>query len=44
MMPSRWYFFSYDRRLIRRFANRKILITNGDLTTVEVKWSNGHES
>ncbi len=37
-------FLSYDRRLVRRFANRKILITNGDLTTVEVKWSNEHES
>lgn len=32
-------FLSYDRRLIRRFANRKILITSGSLTTVEVKWS-----
>ncbi len=30
-------FLSYDRRLIRRFANRKILITNGSLTTVGVK-------
>jgi ABC-type lipoprotein export system ATPase subunit len=30
-------FVSYDRRLIRRFATRKILITNGSLTTVEVK-------
>ena len=29
-------FLSYDRRLIRRFASRKILITNGTLTTVEV--------
>ncbi len=30
-------FLSYDRRLIRRFANRKILITKGSLTTVAVK-------
>ena len=30
-------FISYDRRLIRRFANRRILITNGSLTTVDVK-------
>jgi ABC-type lipoprotein export system ATPase subunit len=28
---------SHDRRLIRRYANRKILITNGSLTTVAVK-------
>jgi len=34
-------FLSYDRRLIRRFANRKILITNGALTTVDIKRSNG---
>jgi len=34
-------FLSYDRRLIRRFANRKILITNGALTTVAVKQTNG---
>ncbi len=34
-------FLSYDRRLIRRFANRKILITNGALTTVAVKQSGG---
>ncbi len=34
-------FLSYDRRLIRRFANRKILIANGALTTVDVKQSNG---
>jgi ABC-type ATPase involved in cell division len=31
-------FLSDDRRLIRRFANRKILITNGSLSTEEVKW------
>lgn len=30
-------FVSYDRRLIRRFATRKILITNGSLTTVGIK-------
>ena len=30
-------FFSFDRRFIRRFANRKILITNGALTTVDLK-------
>ncbi len=30
-------FLSYDRRLIRRFATRKILITNGSLTTVEIR-------
>ena len=29
-------FLSYDRRLIRRFANRKVLIANGTLTTVDV--------
>jgi ABC-type lipoprotein export system ATPase subunit len=28
---------SYDKRFIRRFANRKVLITNGSLTTVAVK-------
>lgn len=30
-------FVSYDRRLIRRFATRKVLITNGSLTTVDIK-------
>ena len=30
-------FLSYDRRLIRRFANRKILITDGSLTTVTTR-------
>ena len=34
-------FLSYDRRLIRRFANRKVMITNGALTTVDVKHMNG---
>ncbi len=34
-------FLSYDRRLVRRFANRKVLITNGALTAVAVKQSNG---
>jgi ABC-type lipoprotein export system ATPase subunit len=29
-------FISYDRRLVRRFANRKILITNGVLNTVDL--------
>jgi ABC-type lipoprotein export system ATPase subunit len=29
-------FVSYDRRLIRRFANRKVLITNGVLNTVNL--------
>jgi ABC-type lipoprotein export system ATPase subunit len=28
---------SYDRRLVRRFANKKILITNGSLTTVMIR-------
>lgn len=28
---------SYDKRFIRRFANRKVLITNGSLTTVAIK-------
>ncbi len=28
---------SYDRRLVRRYVNRKVLITNGSLTTVTVK-------
>ena len=37
-------FLSYDRRLIRRFANRKILITNGSLTTVEIRWSSEDDS
>ncbi len=32
-------FVSFDRRLIRRFATRKILITNGTLTTVDMKKS-----
>ncbi len=36
-------FVSYDRRLVRRFATRKILITNGSLTTVDVRKSNGDE-
>ena len=30
-------FCSYDRRLIRRFANRQIIVTNGSLTTVDIK-------
>jgi ABC-type ATPase involved in cell division len=30
-------FFSYDRRFIRRYANRKILIANGVLTTTDLK-------
>jgi ABC-type lipoprotein export system ATPase subunit len=30
-------FLSYDRRLVHRFATRRILITNGLLTTVDVK-------
>lgn len=30
-------FISYDRRLIRRFANRKITIADGILTTVDLK-------
>lgn len=34
-------FFSFDRRLIRRFANRKILIKNGSLTSVDIKQSAG---
>jgi ABC-type lipoprotein export system ATPase subunit len=29
-------FISYDRRFYRRFANRKILISNGELTTVDI--------
>lgn len=29
--------WTHDRRLIRRYANRKILITNGSLTTVGIK-------
>jgi D-methionine transport system ATP-binding protein len=29
-------FISYDRRFYRRFANRKIMISNGKLTTVEI--------
>lgn len=29
-------FISYDRRLTRRFANRKVLITNGVLNTVDL--------
>ena len=32
-------FESYDRRLVRRFATRKVLITNGSLTTVEIRKS-----
>jgi ABC-type lipoprotein export system ATPase subunit len=36
-------FLSYDRRLIRRFANRKVLITNGALTTVDIKLANGEQ-
>jgi ABC-type polysaccharide/polyol phosphate transport system ATPase subunit len=34
-------FLSYDRRLIRRFANRKVLITKGTLTTIDVKQAAG---
>ncbi len=34
-------FLSYDRRLIRRFANRKVLITKGSLTTIDVKQAMG---
>jgi ABC-type lipoprotein export system ATPase subunit len=34
-------FLSYDRRLIRRFANRKVLITKGTLTTIDVKQATG---
>jgi ABC-type ATPase involved in cell division len=34
-------FITYDRRLIRRFANRKILITNGTLTAVNIKRTSG---
>jgi len=30
-------FLSYDRRLVQRYANRKVLITNGSLTTVSIK-------
>jgi ABC-type molybdate transport system ATPase subunit len=33
-------FLSYDRRLVRRFANRKILITDGVLTCVDTKRAN----
>lgn len=29
-------FLSYDKRLIRRFANRKIVIANGSLTTIDL--------
>jgi ABC-type lipoprotein export system ATPase subunit len=36
-------FVSFDRRLIRRFATRKILITNSTLTTVDIKRSLGDE-
>jgi ABC-type molybdate transport system ATPase subunit len=36
-------FLSFDRRLVRRFANRKVMITNGSLTTVSVKDSTGGE-
>lgn len=34
-------FLSYDRRLIRRFANRKIYIADGTLNTIYVKHGNG---
>jgi ABC-type lipoprotein export system ATPase subunit len=34
-------FVTYDRRLIRRFANRKIIITNGALTAVNIMQTNG---
>ena len=36
-------FLSYDRRLVRRFANRKILITNGSLTTITIRQQPTHE-
>jgi ABC-type molybdate transport system ATPase subunit len=36
-------FLSFDRRLVRRFANRKVLITDGALTSVAVKASTGGE-
>jgi ABC-type molybdate transport system ATPase subunit len=34
-------FFSFDRRLIRRYANRKIVIENGSLSKTDTKQSNG---
>ena len=34
-------FFSYDRRLVGRFANRNILITNGSLTTMSINHTKG---
>jgi ABC-type lipoprotein export system ATPase subunit len=33
--------WTHDRRLIRRYANRKILIANGSLTTLETRRNNG---
>lgn len=36
-------FLSYDRRLIRRFANRKVLIAKGSLTTIDVKQAMGEQ-
>lgn len=36
-------FVSFDRRLVRRFATRKILINNGTLTTVDIRKPNGDE-
>ncbi len=36
-------FLSFDRRLVRRFANRKVMIADGGLTTVTVKPPPGAE-
>lgn len=36
-------FLSFDRRLVRRFANRKVMIADGALTTVAVKATPGAE-
>ncbi|MEJ2041259.1 MAG: hypothetical protein P8X55_20370, partial [Desulfosarcinaceae bacterium] len=33
--------WTHDKRLIRRYANRKILITNGSLTSLTIKRSSG---
>jgi ABC-type lipoprotein export system ATPase subunit len=30
-------FHSYDRRLIRRYAKKKVIISNGTLTTIDIK-------
>ncbi len=36
-------FLTYDRRLVRRFANRKILMTDGTVTCIETRRATGND-